>query len=257
MSELGATASTFVRLEKDSGRPQVPGKRITNSTEDAGVAPLPADKVGVSLSRVAYDAVLRQILNGTLRGNDVVQEGKLAADLGLSRTPMREAIGKLEGEGFLVRNGRTLMVQELTLADYLEIVHMRRCLESEAIAIAIESVGKPDFTEDFLRGLRDEFEALPLDAGQEAYWHIDTRLHGAILRASHSKLLYNYVLSLRQRTLLFGSDRQQARLEVGRNEHLAIIDALLARDKEAAVAAMRRHLDNIRDDALRSLWQFG
>ncbi len=235
----------------------MPRPRMTSRMDEVTEPLVPADKAGVSLSRVAYDAVLRQILTGTLRGNDVVQEGKLAADLGLSRTPMREAIGKLEGEGFLVRNGRTLMVQELTLTDYLEIVHMRRCLESEAIAIAIDSVGEPDFTEDFLQGLRDEFEALPLDAGQEAYWMIDTRLHGAILRASHSKLLHNYVLSLRQRTLLFGSDRQQARLEVGRDEHLAIIDALLARDREAAVAAMRRHLDNIRDDALRSLWRFG
>lgn len=243
--------------ENAEGVPSGKGRSAVDAASAQDALPAGTDSANVSLSRVAYDEVLGQILNGTLRSKDIVHEGRIAAELGVSRTPMREAIGKLEGEGFLVRSGRALQVRELTLADYLEIVHMRRTLECEAIGIAVEAVGQGDFSEALLRTLRDEVDGLPLDASHEAYWSLDTRLHGAIVDAAGSKLLSDYVRSLRQRTLLFWNDRPRSRLEVGRSEHLAIIDALLARDKPAAVAAMRQHLDNIRNDALRSLWRFG
>ena len=88
------------------------------------------------MSRIACRALFGEILNGTLRPNEVIQEAKLAVDLGLSRTPIREAIGRLEGEGFVVRNGRTVLAQDLTLTAYLEIIHVRRLLECEVAGLA-------------------------------------------------------------------------------------------------------------------------
>ncbi len=206
-----------------------------------------------SLSRLAYRAVLRQILDGKLKPKEVVHEGKLATDLGLSRTPVREAIGKLEGEGFLIRSGRTVMVQELTLADYLEILHMRRLLECEAAGLAAET-GRASHAD--LRALREEIAALDEEHGAEAHWTVDSNLHDLIARASGSRLLAQTVADLRRRTLLFGLDRLPGRLRKGRDEHLAIIDAILAGDRAEAVAAMRRHLDSTRDEVLSSLQRF-
>lgn len=206
-----------------------------------------------SLAQQVYRAVLNQILDGTLSPKSVVHEGKLATMLGLSRTPVREAIGKLEGEGFLVRNGRTVMVQELTLSDYLEILHMRRLLECEAAGLAADQ-GR--IAESELRRVRAEIEAIDESAGAEAHWLLDSTLHDLIARASGSRLLAQSVADLRQRTLLFGLDRLPGRLRNGRTEHLAIIDAILAGDRVEASAAMRRHLDSTRTEVLRGLHLF-
>jgi DNA-binding GntR family transcriptional regulator len=205
---------------------------------------------GQSLARVVYQAVLNQILDGTLLPKSVVHEGKLATMLGLSRTPVREAIGKLEGEGFLVRNGRTVMVQELTLADYLEILHMRRLLETEAAGLAAEQ-GRVSQAE--LLDLRARVDALDESAGAAAHWVLDTELHDTVARASGSRLLAQTVSDLRRRTLLFGLDRLPGRLRNGRAEHLAIMDAIIAGDRAEAAAAMRRHLDGTRAEVLRGL----
>lgn len=203
-----------------------------------------------SLAQRAYRAVLSKIMDGTLRAREVVQEGKLASDLGLSRTPVREAVGKLEGEGFLVRNGRVVMVQELTLTDYLEILHMRRLLECEAAALAAEA-GR--IAEADLRALRQQIESLDDAAGAEAHWNLDTKIHNMIAGASGSRILAQTVSDLRQRTLLFGLDRLPGRLRNGRVEHLAIVDAILAGDRTGAAAAMRQHLDNTRAEVLGRL----
>jgi DNA-binding GntR family transcriptional regulator len=226
-------------------------------TSESAIVPAKGDEGsgerGQSLARVVYQAVLNQILDGTLSPKSVVHEGKLATMLGLSRTPVREAIGKLEGEGFLVRNGRTVMVQELTLADYLEILHMRRLLEAEAAGLAAEQ-GR--MSQADLLDLRARIDALDESAGAAAHWVLDTELHDTIARASGSRLLAQTVADLRRRTLLFGLDRLPGRLRNGRTEHLAIVDAIIAGDRAEASAAMRRHLDGTRDEVLRGLNRF-
>lgn len=206
-----------------------------------------------SLAQVAYQGILKQIMDGVLRPNQVVQEVKLAQDLGLSRTPVREAIGKLEGEGFVVRNGRQVMVQELTLSDYFEIVHMRRLVECEAAALAAES---EYLTEADLNALRDEVQALDPQAGVEAHWTLDGKIHNLIAKASGSRLIAQTVADLRRRTLLFGLGRLPGRLNNGQAEHIAIIDALIERDAAKARAAMSQHLENMRSEVMRSLDRF-
>lgn len=225
------------------------GENQTKEVDTGTGAPEPAQ----SLALQVYHVVMKQILNGTLSPKSVVHEAKLASMLGLSRTPVREAIGKLEGEGFLVRNGRTVMVQELTLSDYLEILHMRRLLECEAASLAADNGRIPDSE---LRALRERIEATDDDAGAEAHWELDNALHDLVARGSGSRLLAKTVAGLRRRTLLFGRDRVPARLRNGRAEHLELVDALLAHDAERASAAMRRHLDSTRAEVLRGLHLF-
>lgn len=224
--------------------------QATESAPDSIDRPSPeAD----SLSRLAYRAVLKQIMDGELKPNEVVQEAKLALDLGFSRTPVREAIGKLEGEGFVVRNGRTVTVQELTVADYFEILHMRRIIECEAAGLAAEP-GRID--ESKLRALRHDVETLEASAGVEEHWTLDGKIHSMIAEATGSRLLAQTVADLRRRSLLFGIGRRPGRLRNGQTEHLALIDAILAGDAAEAKAVMWRHLENMRTEVLRSLDRF-
>jgi DNA-binding GntR family transcriptional regulator len=224
--------------------------------DDSATKPNPADRRSPetdSFARLAYQAVLKQIMDGELKPNQVVQEAKLAIDLGFSRTPVREAIGKLEGEGFVVRNGRTVTVQELTAADYFEILHMRRLIECEAAGLAAEP-GRIDEAE--LRALRQEVESLDASAGVEEHWTLDGKIHNMIAQAAGSRLLAQTVADLRRRSLLFGLGRLPGRLRNGKTEHLALIDALLAGNAAEAREVMWGHLENMRAEVLRSLDRF-
>lgn len=210
-----------------------------------------SDQAG-SLVQLAYGAVLAQILEGTLRGNELISEGKLATELGLSRTPVREAIGRLEGEGLIVRNGRALAVQRLTLSDYLEIHHMRKLLETESISLAVGRIALAD-----LKCLRAMVEEMGEDVSALDHWVLDDRIHNTIALASGSRLLAQTIADLRRRTRLFDRSRLPDRFEPGRQEHLKILDTLIAKDRAAAIEAMRTHLDGAKGAIMSGIDKFG
>ncbi|MCX8997435.1 GntR family transcriptional regulator [Rhizobiaceae bacterium BDR2-2] len=221
------------------------GERVTEAKDDSGAH-------SGSLVQLAYSTVLAKILDGSLAGNQLISEGKLASDLGLSRTPMREAIGRLEGEGLVVRNGRSLAVQTLTLSDYLEIHHMRRLLETEAVALAVEHLA-PEALQDLRQAVLGMEETVsPVD-----HWTLDDRIHNMIAEASGSRLLARTIADLRRRTRLFDRSRIPSRFHPGRQEHLRMIDTLLAKDKAGAVEAMRIHLDGAKNAILNEFNKFG
>ena len=87
-----------------------------------------------SLGQRAYDLLLGILLAGELRPNDVVMERRLAEKLGISRTPLREAIRRLEGEKLLERQkGGTIVVSPMSVEGFLNILSVRRLLEGEAV----------------------------------------------------------------------------------------------------------------------------
>ena len=107
-------------------------------------------------SRVAYDYVLERIVSRELPSGTVIQERKLAESLGVSRTPMREALGRLEGEGWLVRlTDRLLSVKVVTLDEYLQALQVRRLLETRAVSMATPRIQK-----DNLKQLRTNVKKL-------------------------------------------------------------------------------------------------
>ncbi len=90
------------------------------------------------LSHGAYDAVLNMILSRQLSGGSVIQERRMADALGISRTPMREALVRLEGEGWLVRlTDRLLAVKLVTLEEFMNAMNVRAVLESKDISLAV------------------------------------------------------------------------------------------------------------------------
>src|SRR5258708_17508145 len=86
-----------------------------------------------SVGQRAYDRLLGILLSGELRANDVIMERRLAEKLGISRTPLREAIRRLEGEKLLRRQkGGAIVVCPMSIEDFLNILSVRRLLEGEA-----------------------------------------------------------------------------------------------------------------------------
>jgi DNA-binding GntR family transcriptional regulator len=209
-------------------------------------------EANTSLAQTAYDVVLSRILDGTFATGSQVSEGRIASDLGLSRTPLREAIGRLEGEGLMQRSGRSVTVRSMSLRDYMEVLHMRRLLECEAAGIAATSIA-----EETVKALRERVAAMEAGVSSAEHWALDDDLHDAIARATGSSLLIKTVADLRRRTRMFGRDRIPGRFEGGKQEHLRILDALAARNREAAIQAMAEHLENAKNAILSELQRFG
>jgi DNA-binding GntR family transcriptional regulator len=196
------------------------------------------------LSQVAYDFVLRMIVNRELPGGTVIQERKLADSLGVSRTPMREALGRLEGEGWLVRlTDRLLSVKIVTLDEYLQALQVRRLLESEAVFVATPRMNKCQ-----LEKLRVDVEAFRdhPNPTSDMHWRVDGNLHDAIAEACGNTTMASVIANLRLITQLFDIQTIPTRVKPGCAEHLAILDALIAGDPKMARKAMRIHLDRVR-----------
>ncbi|KAB8313701.1 GntR family transcriptional regulator [Erwinia endophytica] len=196
-----------------------------------------------SLTQNAFDAVLQMIQLGTLANGDVVNERRLAEQLGLSRTPVREALGRLEGRHYLRRSGRTLLVNGVELSEILEIMSVRCLLEADA---ARNAAGKmPPARLAIIRQQLMEMDQ-PEQVTATRHWQIDDFLHLSIAETSGNKLLLRLIDELRTRTRMFGKETVPARFEPGRHEHLAIIDAIEAGDGERAAQAMISHIEAAR-----------
>jgi DNA-binding GntR family transcriptional regulator len=208
---------------------------------------------GASLVDLARETILRGILNHRFAGGDVLQESKLALALGLSRTPVREALGRLEGEGLLVRNGRLLMVRSIQVREYIEIIYVLRNLEAEAAALATGSV-----SESKLRQIRLALDASadPAATPPEMHRALDDEIHTTIAEASRNQQLSTLITDLRRKAQLFDAGHLANRWESGRMEHVAIVDALLRGDSEAAREAMRVHLENTKRGILDQLREY-
>ncbi|KAA2236311.1 GntR family transcriptional regulator [Salinarimonas soli] len=194
------------------------------------------------LGHATYERLRDLILGGALPADTALQEKRLADQLGVSRTPVREAITRLVAEGLVVRNGGlTPVVRRLSIGDFVEILHVRRLLEVEAAGLAAEAGGSPE-----LEAVRARIEGFRREApSPDEHVAVDDLLHATITSLAGSRLLTDLVQGLRQRTKIFDMGQMPHRFEPGIVEHLAIIDAVLARDPDGAKAAMRAHLDNV------------
>jgi DNA-binding GntR family transcriptional regulator len=188
-----------------------------------------------------------KIVSGEFAARALLNERRLSEQLGLSRTPIRAALRQLEGEGYLGRDGRSVFVRAITFEEVMEILAVRLVLEAESVRAAVGRMAPQRIAEirKAVRSMTDSGSIVP-----SKHWEVDDMLHLSIAQASRNSLLYRLIFSLRLRTRMFGLKKIPKRFEPGKAEHLALLDAIEAGDTEAAVAAMRLHLQNTRDSIL-------
>ncbi|VFR50459.1 Transcriptional regulator, GntR family [plant metagenome] len=203
------------------------------------------------LGNQAYDALVDMILSRELRQGEQVQERMLAVRLGVSRTPLREAMHRLEGEQLLERKSNNrLFVRQVTLQELMEALYIRRLLEGDAAARA---AGKVPL--DKLADLRERIQWLMEHgaAGDPLHQQLDAELHGFISDYCGNELLAGMIANLRQKTRMFSLKRLENRMVPVCDEHMAMIDALARGDGQAAQAETMRHIDNIRQSIIDKL----
>lgn len=204
-----------------------------------------------SATEATYEALLGQILRNALPAGTPLQERRLAEALGVSRTPLREALSRLEGEGLVVREpGRTVAVRAITIDDYLDALYVRSLLEPDAAARAPARMASAQVAD-----LRDRVQALLADPAPSAdlHWAVDDALHETIASAGGSELMAGIIRGLRRKTRIFNLRQMPDRFVPGCHEHLAILGAMAAGDSEAARAAMARHIENVKTSIIQKL----
>ena len=211
------------------------------------------DEKDRSLSRVAYDSMLDMLIKHELPVNTVLHERRLAERLNISRTPVRDALNRLESEGFISRMpGRVLVVKNFSTRELIETLHVRGLLEAEAAALAAgrAPAEELDRLEADIRSLLESARPSP-----DEDWDVDSRLHGAITRYGGNAVLARLVESLRVKTRMFNLQRIPERFALGHREHLAIIEALRRADSDAARKGVETHIENVKQSIIQTLSQ--
>ncbi|GAA2235536.1 GntR family transcriptional regulator [Kitasatospora cystarginea] len=198
-------------------------------------------------------ALRAALISGELRPGVVYSAPALAADFGVSATPVREAMLDLAREGLVeaVRN-KGFRVTELTERDLDDFTEIRALIE-------VPTVGRVTRTAsaEQLKALRPEAEAIVTAARAHdliGYLEADRRFHLGLLGLAGNARLVETVGELRKRSRLYGLTRldQRGELVSSAEEHLALLDLMISGDAEAAEQCMARHLGHV-----RSLWASG
>jgi DNA-binding GntR family transcriptional regulator len=206
---------------------------------------------GLNLSNLAYRAISEMIRDRRLKGGEQIVEARLADVLGISRTPLREALQRLEGEG-LVRKfaNRSYLVRSVDLAEYLHSLKVREILEAEAAALAIGRIPR-----ELMAVVRHEIVELRASTTYHtaSHWQSDDNLHGAYINHCGNPVIGELINALRVTTRLFEIAKLKDRLEPDSVEHLAILGTLEAGDAKAARQAVTAHIRSLRDFALATV----
>ncbi|MCR8550717.1 GntR family transcriptional regulator [Salipiger sp. P9] len=188
----------------------------------------------------AYTLILEAIDSGVYRPGDRLVESELAERFGVSRTPIREALQRLETQSLLTRDGRSLIVASLDHNQMAELYVVRTELEGLAARLAARHA-----TEEEIQVLRDmvsEDRALLNDPSALA--RANRRFHKMIHLASHNRFLVQQLDLVHRSMALMATTSlaAQGRGEIALAEHKAIVDAIARRDEDAAYKALRDHI---------------
>lgn len=200
-----------------------------------------------SLAERAYEALSRLVLTRALPGGSLIVEGRLAEQLQISRTPIREAILRLAAEGLLVKQGsRSYAVRRVQAMEFLQALKVRELLEGEAVELAIGRVPRAE-----LLRMRQAVLDLARQPSQNAeHWEMDDRLHLLFPEALNNGVMIRIIRELRITTRLLELTSPTGRVARDAAEHTAILDAFLEGSPRRARAAMVTHLRNVATEML-------
>ena len=206
------------------------------------------------LRDLVFNTLRQAILTGELKPGERLMEIHLADKLGVSRTPIREAIRKLELEGLVTmiprRGAEVAQITEKSMSDVLEV---RRTLDARGAELACDRS-----SEEGLAALKDacgQFEQCVAGRDAQRIAQADVALHDIILQATGNQRLIQMVNNLaeqmyRYRFEYIKDSSQHERLV---EEHKIIYQSILNKDKETAAAAARTHIDNQKKAIIRQI----
>ncbi|MDB5831297.1 MAG: GntR family transcriptional regulator [Caballeronia sp.] len=214
-----------------------------------------AESSARGLGQKAYQALVEAIEDGSLTPSSRIVEVELAAQLNMSRTPVREAVQRLEAEGLLVHEPRKgLTVSRLTQERVVELYDMREVLEGAAAAFAAQHASNAEI--EVLQQLcRHEHEVIGdpvMGARHNRYFHQN------IFRSAHNSYLLRNLSTLTSSMALLGNYTRhiEGRAEKTALEHLAIVEAIASRNPVLAEQKARAHIRSAHEARLKDMSGF-
>ncbi|MEW6662686.1 MAG: GntR family transcriptional regulator [Bacillota bacterium] len=208
------------------------------------------------LREIVFEALREAIMSGCLRPGERMMEVQLAEELGVSRTPVREAIRKLELEGFVVMIPRKgAYVSDLSIKDIADVFEIRGALEALAAGLAAERISAEEMEE--LERLLVQVSECAEDQDLERLVEVDTQFHAVLYRASRNERLAQMISTLWEqvqrfrRTTMGTPGRMRETLE----EHRKIVDAIADRNVTLAQALAIEHMENAENRMLEAVRQ--
>jgi DNA-binding GntR family transcriptional regulator len=208
----------------------------------------------------AYERIRDLILHMEIKPGQAVTEVSLSGQLGLSRTPVREAIKRLEQEGLIVTSNRRKRVYVLTIQDVEEIFDLKMCLEGSVAAWAAERA-----TDKQRRALRSIIAKMKRVAGRRPDSHAkeeqwleqwlveDRHFHALLFEMAGNKRVQQIVrnYNMQWHRLRLGMLTMEGRIEKSAGEHETVAEAIVNRQPVAARQAMEKHLRNLRRELVK------
>lgn len=208
----------------------------------------------LSLVNQAYKELKRIILEYRVPLGGKLNEGELAAALGISRTPVREAINRLEKEGLVqIFPQRGAFVVRFSEKDVFELFLIRENLEGLAARLAAERINEENLVklESCIQGFQEPFT----EKDVQRYAKEDFRFHQTIVAVSDAQrlikmisTLYDHIRIFRLTTLGLSS-----RMKTSLAEHRLLIEAFQRRDSEQAEQMMRQHIHHVREGVMENI----
>jgi DNA-binding GntR family transcriptional regulator len=188
-----------------------------------------------------YRRLIGLIEDRVLKPGDRLREAELAEEFGVSRTPIREGLKRLEAQGLAVHEpNRGMVIPTLDHGQINEVYYMREVLEGTAAGLAAKHASKPEveILQDLVKADRKRIE------DQDSLVRSNREFHRRLCLASHNRYLVDLIDHLRLSLILMAGTTLDTpeRREIAVEEHAAIVDAIAAGDGDAATAAAKRHI---------------
>ncbi|MEW5953738.1 MAG: GntR family transcriptional regulator [Bacillota bacterium] len=206
------------------------------------------------LREIVFETLREAIIQGRLRPGERMMEVQLAEEMGVSRTPVREAIRKLELEGFVVMVPRKgAYVAGISVKDIVDVFEVRAALEALAAGLAAERITGEEM-EELERSLVQITELSSRNSIDDIV-AVDTSFHDIIYRASRNERLIQIVTHLQEQIQRFrtASLSLPGRTKWALDEHKKIVEAIADRNVELAQNLARDHIENAEQSMLNAL----
>ncbi len=218
----------------------------------------PVDEADSRLLRqIAYDRLREAFTHAGLQPGDPLSENRISKALGISRTPVREALQELAKEGLVqVIPGRAITVAAPSIQDVMDALHVRELLEPEVMRLVAETMFAE--TRQTLRELTQEMERAAKSGDRPAWFKADIRWHEILSESCPNRLLGQMAMQARNRIPNKGADNQvtdQFLIE-GTLEHRDILEAILTGNGESAKQLMLDHIRNVKENMFKRLVRY-
>ena len=200
------------------------------------------------LSKIAYDYLFEHIVANDFPPGTYIVENEICELLNISRTPVREAIRRLQAEGLVykIKDIGTL-VRDITYDDIIEIFEIRILFELHSLKRCVENI-----KDEEIEALEARLLKLDSSSDEQEYYEVDRDIHHTIMKFCSNSRMVNYLKTINAQSEKFRhvSASKPQRLSSSKEEHLAIVRAIRNRDYDSADESLAYHLKEVQNSVI-------